>query len=134
MILSLCIVSCGKKDTFESLSDEMISQMNELTIAIESAKDKESAEKAVARIDEIADEIKSIAERMEALGEPSEDEVKAVKEKWEAAEKENNEKMTAAMKTLISNREVAEILGKGMMEFGKKLESTEETFKKIGIK
>jgi len=132
MVFSLFVVSCGKKDTAASLSDEMATQMGELASAVESAKDKESAEKAATRIDEIGDEFVAIAGRFDALGDPSEDDKKLVEEKMDKAEKENEEKMKSAMKNIMSNPEVGAILGKAMEGFGKKMEGVEDTFKKYG--
>lgn len=132
MVLSLCVMSCGKKDTAASLSDEMVAQMEELVSVIESAKDKESAEKAATRIGEIGDEMVAIAGRLDALGDPSEEDQKLVKDKMDAAEKANQDKMMAIMKNVMSNQEVAAILGKAMEEFGKKMEGAEDTFKKYG--
>ena len=132
MVLSLFVMSCGKKDTAASLSDEMVAQMGELITAIESAKDKESAEKAAVKIGEVGDEFVAIAGRLDALGDPSEEDKKLVKEKMDKAEAENKDKMMNAMKSIMSNPEVGTILGKAMEEFGKKMESVESTFDKYG--
>ncbi|MCP5537586.1 MAG: hypothetical protein H7A51_15305 [Akkermansiaceae bacterium] len=132
MVLSLFVMSCGKKDTAASLSDEMLTQMEELITAIESAKDKESAEKSATRIDEIGDELVAIAGRLDALGEPSEEDKKLVKEKMDKAEQDNKERMMAAMKNIMGNQEVGAILGTAMEAFGKKMDGVEDTFKKYG--
>ena len=132
MVLSLFVMSCGKKDTAASLSDEMLTQMEELITAIESAKDKESAEKSATRIDEIGDELVAIAGRLDALGEPSEEDKKLVKEKMDKAEQDNKERMMAAMKKIMGNQEVGAILGTAMEAFNKKMDGVEDTFKKYG--
>ena len=86
VVLSLFVVSCGEKDTADSLSDELVSKMGELATAVESAKDKASAEKAATEIDIIGDEFVAIAKRLDALGEPSEEDKKLVEEKMKKSE------------------------------------------------
>ena len=135
MALSLLVMSCGsddKKDTADSLSDETVTQMEALITAIESAKDKESAEKAATKIGEIGDAIVAISGRLDALGDPSEEDVKIFKDKMDKAEEDNEKKMMGAMKGIMASPEVAAVLGKAMEEFGKKMEGVETTFKKYG--
>ncbi len=132
VVLSLFVVSCGKKDTADSLSDELVSKMDELVAAIETAKDKDSAEKAATEIDKIGDEFVAIAKRLDALGEPSEEDKKLVEEKMEKSQDGNSDKMSAAMKSIMTNPEVGMIIGKAMEGFGKKMEEAEKTFEKYG--
>ena len=132
VVLSLFVVSCGKKDTADSLSDELVSKMGELATAIETAKDKESAEKAATEIDNIGDEFVAIAKRLDALGEPSEEDKKLVEEKMEKSQGGDGNKMSAAMKSVMTNQEVGAIIGKAMQGFGKKMEEAEKTFEKYG--
>lgn len=132
MVLALFVISCGKKDTADSLSDEMVTQMGELVSAIESSKDKESAEKSAIKIGEIGDAMVELAGRFDALGEPSEEDKKLVKEKTDKAEEDNEERITAALKNIAASPEAGVILGKAMDDFGKKMEGVESTFKKYG--
>ncbi|MBT8044376.1 MAG: hypothetical protein KJO79_05440 [Verrucomicrobiae bacterium] len=133
MILSLFVMSCGKKDTAESLSDEVVAQMNELVAAISSAKDKESAEQAASKIDAIGDELVDIAARLDALGDPSEDDKKMIKEKMETAKEENNKKLTEAMTAAMGNTDAREVLMKAMDSFSKKMKEVDATYKKFGL-
>lgn len=132
VVLSLFVVSCGKKDTADSLSDELVANMGELVAAIDTAKDRESAEKAATKIGEIGDEFTAIAKRMDALGDPSEEDKKLVGSKRDKAEDEMKEKMMATMETVMANPEVAPIIGKAMEDFGNKMDEADKTFNKYG--
>lgn len=127
-----CLTSCGKKDTADTLSDEMVTQMGELADAVSSAKDKDSAEAAAKKIDEIGDEFVAIAKRLEALGDPSDEDKKLVEEKMDKAEKEMRGKMADGMKDMMKNPEAAKIIGEAMEKFGKKMDDAEKIFEKYG--
>lgn len=132
--IAMLFTSCGKKDTPESVTDELLGEFDNLVTALESVKDKESAEKAAKEIDTIGDDFLAIAKRLDALPEPSEDEKKALDEKMDKAMDAKQKKMGEAMKGAMSNPETAKIIMEAMKGFGEKMESAEKTFKKFGKK
>lgn len=124
IVLSLFVISCGKKNTPDSLSDELVTQVEELTSAIESAKDKESAEKAAIKINKLADKQVEIFAQLKALDLSAADE-KLIEEKISKAETDNEQRTMAAMRSIMGNPEVRAIIMQSMAEFGKKMESAE---------
>jgi len=132
--LAMLFTSCGKKDTADSVTDELIGKFDELIVALESAKDKDSAEKAAKKIDAIGEDLDGIVKRLDALEEPSEEEKKKIDEKMDKAMESNGDKMGEAMKNLSSDPEAMKIIGEAMKKFGEKMQSAEKTFKKFGKK
>lgn len=138
--LALFITSCGDKkgeaaaDTPDSVTDELLTTMDDLSATIATAKDKESAEAAATKIGEIGDEFLAIAKRLDALDEPSEEVKKELDEKMDKAMEEKQGKMMEAMKAISSNPEAMTIVGKAMEAFGEKMNSAEDIFKKFGKK
>ena len=65
----------------DSLTDELIVQLNHFGEAIVSAKDKASAEEAVKKLNVIGDEIAAIAARLDKLETPSDEEKERIEEK-----------------------------------------------------
>ena len=132
MAAAMFFTSCGKKDTVDSLTDEIITKFDELAETVATAKDKESAEAAAKKIDAIGDDILAIAKRLEALPEPSEDEKKKIDEKMDAAVDDMQKKMADSMKGAMADPEVGKIIMEAMNGFGKKMDEAEDTFKKFG--
>ena len=83
----------AKQDTVDSLTDELIVQLNHFGEAIVSAKDKASAEEAVKKLNGIGDEIAAIAARLDKLETPSEEEKERIDEKMLSADKAMEKKM-----------------------------------------
>lgn len=68
-LCSLTFSSCsGSGDSAEKIVDEMIVQMDKMVGAIDSVKDKPSAEKGVADLKASADELVKLAHRAKAVG------------------------------------------------------------------
>ena len=131
---AMIFTSCGKKDTVDSLSDEIVEQMNAMADAMSSVKDKESAEAAAKKIEEIGDEMEDIAKRMEALGDPSDEDKKLVTEKVEAAQKAMGEKMAKSGGEMATDPEAGKIMMEAMKKFGERMKETEKTMKKFETK
>jgi len=123
-----------KKDTPDSLTDEMIAGMNKLADVFSSAKDKESAEAAVTKIDAIADEFAAIAGRMDKLDTPTDEEKLALDAKMDKASDDMQKKMAGTMTTLMQNQEVAQILGPAMQKFGERMAEHDKVFERFGKK
>ena len=121
-----------KVDTPDSLTDELIVQMNALADAVSSAKDKATAEEAVKKMNGVSDEIDAISARLDKLETPSEEERKRLDEKMENATKPMDDKMEKVMGDLMKNEEVANIIMPALMEFGKRMSKNEAIFKRFG--
>ena len=130
--VSMFLVSCGKKDTMDSLADEVIASLNRIPEAMSNVKDKASAEKAAATINEVGDELVGIAERMEKLEVPSDEEKKRIDKKIEDGIKDGDSVMSKLDPKVMADPEVQKIIMEAMKGFGEKMKKAEETFKKYG--
>jgi hypothetical protein len=104
------------ENTLDSLFDELIVQFNEAHEAVRSATDKASAEESAKQILIIADEIESIAARLDKLETSSEEEVARCYTKMSSyhhARAAHYEKM-AVLQPIINSQEVEPIMGRAM--------------------
>ena len=124
----------AKKDTPDSLTDEMIAGMNKLADAMSSAKDKESAEAAVKKIEAVADEFAALAGRMDKLETPTEEEKEALNTKMDKASEEMEKKMGGVMSAMMQNQEIAQIIGPAMQKFGERMSEHDKVFERFGKK
>ena len=122
----------AQKDIPDSLTDELIVQFNDLGEAMMSAKDKASAEEAVRKLNDIINEIEAIAARLEKLETPSDEERVRIEEKMDAAGNAMSEKMGDSMQTIMSNQEVASILGPAFMDLGARMNALNPVFERFG--
>ncbi len=149
-ILILGAISCSKKDVEENNSAQSTTQtqastdaepepnidsgkhsevaknlsqvMNRFADNLSTVRDVESAKTAVAKFDEIANEIEKIYNQMESLGLPTGQEAEAVKVIISNSEKEITEKMSGISGFLLGDKEVGEIITVGLTNFGKRME------------
>ena len=96
--------------------------MNRFADNLSTVRDVESAKTAVAKFDEIANEIEKIYNQMESLGFPTGQEAEAVKVIISNSEKEITEKMSGISGFLLGDKEVGEIITVGLTNFGKRME------------
>lgn len=114
-LVSLTFVSCG--DSHESLMEDSFDQMEKLADVLEKVDSNTKSADLKAKLQPIADEMKEIKKRMDAMGEPS----KELQEKLEKSMKERGEKamsrMAAASMKVATMPELQEMLSdimKGM--------------------
>ncbi|MGB0991993.1 MAG: hypothetical protein ACPG32_05940 [Akkermansiaceae bacterium] len=149
LVLPICLTSCGekktdsdgdssaavvKKDTADSLTDEVLVQMSAMADALMGAKDKAGAETAAKKMDSVADELLAISKRMDKIEAPSEEERAKLEAKMEKGMDALEVKMKGFFQSLGTNEEVANVLGPAMQKMEQKLKPAEETFKKFGKK
>ena len=103
-----------KKDTFGSLSDELLVQVINMVETMMSAKDKASAEEAVKKLENIFIEMESVKARMVKLDPPSQEDMKRLDEKLNQA---INEETCNSLLENMNNQEIANILGPAMWKF-----------------
>jgi flagellar basal body-associated protein FliL len=121
------------QDSVESLTDELIVQLNVYADTILAVKDKASAEEAVAKLDGIGDAITNIASRMDKLDTPDEATNIAVDQKMQQASMEMKTKMQS-VQTIMSDPEVAGVLVPALQNFGKRMAKQEQIFMRFGKK
>ena len=121
------------KDTAESLTDELIVQINRFADAMISAKDKAAAEAAVIELGKVADDIGGIAARMSELETPGEDVRTRIDKKMNEAGQAVGQKLMANMQGIMSNEELANIIGPALMEFQAKMEAHGKEFERFGL-
>ena len=108
--------------------------MNKIADAITSAKDKASAEEAVKSLNTISDEIAAVAARMDKLKTPDDAELIRLDDKMKTASAAVGQKMNDAMPTIMTNEEVAVVIGPALQEFGVHMAEHEKVFKRFGKK
>lgn len=118
-------------DTPDTLTDELIVQMNRLGDTLLTVKDKASAEVAVKEVTAVGNDIISIAERMDKLETPSEEAQAALEAKMKKTEVAMTEKMRG-LGEVMQQPGVAEVLMPAMMEFSKRIQEADKTFERFG--
>ena len=143
----LALTSCSKEDSsaetstepgnaasgtskHEQYATEISDALEEVVKTVTTAKDKESTQKAVERIDEIGDRFADIAAKLEKMDPPSEETKKEITEKMEARDAKLQESMSAKIdQTLADLDEESQVmLMEAMGEFFQKMEEVGETF------
>jgi len=122
LFLGSCSAEASAASKQESLMQQSLDLMNELADEFDKMTDADTAKAAVAKIEQLADELIKVAEQGEKLGEPSQELVDKFKAKAEAA----GQRMGAAMMKIMTNPEAA-----GAMEaLTEKLQKIGEAFGK----
>ena len=137
MLLVALLGSCGKgqqdkEGNLDALVDAMIEQVNRLPDALQSIKDKESAQQAAKVIREVGDELDGIAKRMDQLDVPSAEEKKPIGQKIHEATKAGDEKIRAMDLSSMADPEIQKITEDAMTAFREKMKKPEEIFTKFG--
>jgi hypothetical protein len=151
MLSSAVFVSCDQKkdketganadaaaavapDNADTLTDELIAQMNKFADTMISATDKAAAETAAPKIEEIGDELEALAKRLDKLEAPSEEEKVGLETKMDKAKEAMEAKMKDAMPKVFGNQEVAGALGPAMQKFSERMEKCDPIFERFGMK
>jgi len=71
LALSMLLAGCGG-DSYESLADDTVDVLKDMTDILASIDSKDAAEKAASKLESLAWKMQEISKRAEALGEPSE--------------------------------------------------------------
>ena len=118
-------------DTLDSLTDELVVQLNQYADIVLAVKDTATAQKAVTNLNTVADAIAAIAARLDKIEMPDEAANIAVDEKMKTASMAIKQKMQAAGE-IMSNEEVAGILIPALQNFGKRMAEQEKVFMRFG--
>jgi hypothetical protein len=129
VVLGLGFAGCTGADTHEKIVDDTIKQMDRMAVTMGTITDKATAEKAMAELSSVVEEIKKIGARAKALGDPSADVQKKLEEKMKAKTQELQTKLTGAMVSMAkAGPEAAAIVAKGMQEFGAAMQEAGKAF------
>ena len=121
-------------DTPDSLTDELIVQMNVLADAMGSITDKASAEAAVTQINGVGDAFEAIAARLDKLETPSEEEKQRLEAKMDEASSASKAKMKPVMELIRQNQDVASVIGPAMAAFKERMRKLDPIFERFGKK
>jgi hypothetical protein len=117
--------SCQVPSATDQIATDLIAQFDRLPVVVESVKDKATAEKAVADLEQIGEEIKKIGERAKGLKISAAGQ-KELEAKLGTKVVELKSKLAAAMqKAQAAGPEALETLKTGMIKWG-------EAMKKFG--
>ena len=112
-LLALVVALPGCKSKAESITEEMLGCVEDLTAELEKIKDKDSAEKAAPKLKELGRKVQEITERRKKI-EVTEDEKKKLEEKYGQRVKKADGKMIVELKRVgvlgIGSKEVQEAL------------------------
>ena len=81
VLMALTLVGCG--DSPEAVFDDAVGLMEEMNEVLAEVDDVASAEAAAERIKDLAEELREIGERADALEEPDEATLEALRERYE---------------------------------------------------
>jgi hypothetical protein len=122
-------------DSHEEVADAAITQMERMVAALATVTDKPTAEKAVTQLMDVAAELKKVAARAKAVGQPTPE----VKAKIEAKMKERQTEIMKKMPEVQANLqkagpEAAQVIQKGMIEFSTAMQEVGKAFKDADAK
>ncbi len=117
----------------ESLTDELITQLNEFANAMLSATDKATAEASAEKLGIVADAISDIASRMNNLKTPDEATRTRLHKKMVKANQAIEQKLSANMQNIMNDEELSNIIAPALMEFQGKMPAHENAFNRLGL-
>lgn len=128
--IALVLSACSAGDSHEKVADDTLKIMERMSTAMTSITDKATAEKAVADMKVIANDMKAISERAKKLGEPSTDVKTRIDASMKVKAEELQKKMMASMmKVATAGPEAMVVLQEGMKEIAPIMEEAGKTFK-----
>jgi hypothetical protein len=130
LVAAACLVSISAfADSADAVATDAMAQMDRMVDIILTVKDKPSAEKAVADLKPVLEDLKKIGGRAKAVGTPS-PEVKAqIAAKMQAKAVQFQKRIADAKEQFAkAGVEATAILAKGMMELGKTMQEAMQGF------
>ena len=128
--IALVLSACSAGDSHEKVADDTLKIMERMSTAMTTITDKATAEKAVADMKVIANDMKAISERAKKLGEPSADVKARIDASMKVKAEELQKKMVASMmKVATAGPEAMVVLQEGMKEIAPIMEEAGKTFK-----
>jgi len=124
--LALVFLVSGCGDSPDSIMKDTIKLMNDMADAVESAKDKDSAEKAKAKLEDIDKKFKDLAERAKKV-KVSDDQGKKLTEKYKEDIEKATKRMMEAGMSLAKNPEAAAIIAPALKQIQKSAEEAQKS-------
>ena len=118
----------AKPDTYESLTDEIIVQLNNLGDAMALTKDKASSEEFVKKLATIGDEIEDIGARFDKLEPLSDEDIARTEEKIKKSTKGFEKKFEDFFVAFVMNDEIGPNVGAGLTKFQKRMDKLPDVF------
>lgn len=112
---------CGG-ETREALAESMMKSMDEMADVLVSVKDEASAKAAVGKLEAISATMKSLTDKIKALGDAPADVQSKLDEKMKAKQAEIQKKMNTFMQNVMSNPSLMEIIAPAMQKMGESIE------------
>jgi hypothetical protein len=122
-------------DSHEAVADDAMVQMERMVTALGTVTDKVTAEKAVQQLMDVATELKKIAARAKAVGQPSAEIKAKIEAKMKSKQEDFMKKMVAVQQGIAkAGPEAAAVLQKGMVEFGTAMQEVGKAFQDADAK
>jgi len=112
LIALVMLSGCG--DSHEAAADDTVDLMEELADILESIKDEDSAKAASAELEDWAEDMQKISDRVKELEDLSADDEKALKEKYKEKMDEVGARIQKEMQRLMMDRELGKHFGDAM--------------------
>jgi hypothetical protein len=126
---------CGSGDSHEKVADDIAMQMDRLATAMTSVHDKASAERIVADMRSIVEEMKKSEARAKALGEPGAELKAKLNAKMQAKEAELQKRIAGSQATLMkAGAEATGIITKGLKELAPALDRLANPYRQTDTK
>ena len=122
----------AESKTRKELATNLMSMMSSFADTVSTIRDKESAESAVTKFDEIATEFEALASKMEKVGAPTGKQIKEFSALFSKTEEELQEKMQPVLGFLLGDEEVGKILSPAFQSFGERMEKLNPIIEKWG--
>jgi hypothetical protein len=129
LALAFLIPAPSFADSAEAVMNDTLVQMDRVADTILTIKDKATAEKAMADLQTIVVELKKIAARAKAVGQPPAELKEKLMTQFRTKTAEVQKRIAGAKDQIAkAGLEAAAVLGKGMVEFGKGMQEVGEAF------
>lgn len=123
LLLAALLTSCGEKETHQKIMADTLGLMDRVVSAVESVEDKQSAEAAAQKLEDMVGDFEQIADRIKGIGEPDEATEKALEDDYAKRREEIMQKMESSMLGVASRSpEIMNTLMQPMEKIGKVLD------------
>ena len=116
----------------KEVATNLMSMMSSFADTVSTIRDKESAEAAAAKFDQIATDFEALASKMEKVGAPTGKQIEEFSALFSKTEEELQEKMQPVLGFLLGDEEVGVILSPAFQSFGERMEKLNPIIEKWG--
>lgn len=127
-LFGLLSMSCGKKDTAVSITNELVDKYDEVSAVIEVVEDSASAEDAVQKLAALGDELLAIASRAQSVEVDDIEELEQLDRVLKQAVSPVMDQLSAKMQQLSGDPKTLELFATGVEDFASKVERAERAY------